>query len=178
MSDNLDGLIDLEASVRAAGANPTAWVLAPATWAEIRKLKNADTSNVNLLGAGTSDPEPRLLGIPVTVNPAISAGKGLLIDASTILTAVGPVTTAVDEGTYFTTDSIAIPAGGRHRAREPSLPPHPEASTGSWCRTGRQAHPSAVSSKVARVSPVSQGSAPSPLFTVGITQRRAAEPAR
>ncbi|UQE74627.1 phage major capsid protein [Gordonia sp. PP30] len=110
---NLDALIDLEASVRAAGANPTAWVLAPATWAEIRKFKTAAASNQNLLGAGTENAQPLLLGIPVKVNPAIPSGSGVLLDQSAILTAAGPVTVTTDPSAYFAHDSIGIRATWR-----------------------------------------------------------------
>ncbi len=110
---NLDALIDLEAKVRAAGANPTAWVLAPATWAEIRKFKTATASNQNLLGAGTENAQPLLLGIPVKVNPAIPSGSGVLLDSSAILSAAGPVTVTTDPSAYFTSDSVGIRATWR-----------------------------------------------------------------
>lgn len=111
---NLDALIDLEAKVRAAGANPTSWILSPATWAEIRKLKAAASgSNVNLLGAGTENTMPMLLSIPVKVNAAIPAGSGVLIDSSAVLTAVGPVHVTVDESAYFAHDSVGIRATWR-----------------------------------------------------------------
>lgn len=110
---NLDALIDLEAKVRAAGAQPTSWVLAPATWAEIRKFKTAAASNQNLLGAGTENAQPLLLGIPVKVNPAIPSGSGVLLDSSAILSAAGPVTVTTDPSAYFAHDSIGIRATWR-----------------------------------------------------------------
>lgn len=110
---SLDALIDLEATVRAAGANPSAWILAPATWAELRKMKTASASNQNLLGAGTDNSEPRLLGIQVKVNPAVPAGSGILIDNSAVLSAVGPVHITTDSSAYFTSDSVGIRATWR-----------------------------------------------------------------
>ena len=110
IGDDLDDLIDLEAEVRANGANPTAWILAPTTWAHLRKLRTGDTSNVSLLGAGTDDSEPRLLSIPLFVNNELPAGSGVLIDKSAVISAVSPLEIATSTDQYFASDSVAVRA--------------------------------------------------------------------
>lgn len=110
ISDDLDDLIDLEAEVRANGANPTAWIVAPTTWAHLRKLRTGDTSNVSLLGAGTDDSEPRLLSIPVVVNAQMTPHSGVLVDRTQVISAVSPLEVATDQSHYFDSDSIAVRA--------------------------------------------------------------------
>lgn len=119
VAENLDKLIDLEAAVRANGANPTAWILAPDTWATLRKLKTLTpdegtvTSNVGLLGAGTDNTTPLLLSIPVVVNNQMPAKSGLLIDKTAIITAVSQLEIATSAEQYFASDSIAVRATWR-----------------------------------------------------------------
>lgn len=107
---NLDELIDLESTVRANRAMPGGWVLAPTTWAALRKMKIGTDYNSNLLGAGTDNAEPRLLSLPVLVNPEVPAYSGLLIDRSAIVSAVSDLTIATDPSAYFSSDSIAVRA--------------------------------------------------------------------
>jgi len=110
IGDDLDDLIDLEAEVRANGANPTAWILAPTTWAHLRKLRTGDTSNVSLLGAGTDDSEPRLLSIPVVVNAQLTPYSGVLVDRTQVISAVSALEVATDLSHYFGSDSVAVRA--------------------------------------------------------------------
>lgn len=110
---DLDQLIDLEAEVRGNGANPTAWILAPTTWAALRKLKTGDTANTGLLGAGTDDSEPRLLSIPVVVNAQMPAYSGVLVDRTQIISAVSALEIATDASRYFDSDSVAVRATWR-----------------------------------------------------------------
>lgn len=107
---DLDPLVDLEAAVRANGANPTAWLLAPDVWAALRKIKTASGAATNLLGAGTDQSEARLLSIPVAVNSAVPTGTGLLVDRQAIISAVSPMEIATSVDRYFTSDSIAVRA--------------------------------------------------------------------
>lgn len=119
VSGSLDKLIDLEATVRANGANPTAWLLAPDTWATLRKMKTLTpdegtvTSNVGLLGAGTDNADPLLLSIPVVVNAQMPAKSGLLIDKTAIITAVSTLEIATSVDQYFNSDSVAVRATWR-----------------------------------------------------------------
>lgn len=108
--DSLDALIDLEATVRANGANPTAWVLAPSTWAELRKIRTATDANTGILGAGTDDSAPRLLSIPVVVNAAVPSLSGLLVDRTAIISAVSQLEIATSADQFFSSDSIAVRA--------------------------------------------------------------------
>jgi len=108
VGDNLDALVDGLAILAESYATPTHFVVAPSTWAEIQKLKAADDSNVSLIGAGTTAAEKYLLSVPVLVDPAVPAGKGLVVDQSAIVSAAGPVQVATSEHLYFSSDSIAI----------------------------------------------------------------------
>lgn len=110
ISADLDKLVDLEATVRANRGNPTRWVMAPDTWAALRKLKTGSAYNSTLLGAGTDDAEPRLLSIPVTVNPEMPRKTGMLIDPTAIVSAVSSLTVATSSDRYFSSDSIAVRA--------------------------------------------------------------------
>ncbi len=104
---SLDALIDLIATLQVNLANPTHIVVGPLGWAELRKLKQSATANnVSLLGAGTSDAQQLLLGLPVLVNNAIDDSAGLVIDKAAVVSAVGSVQVATSSDVYFTADSI------------------------------------------------------------------------
>lgn len=108
LDSNLDTLIDAMATIEANGSNPSHIVLAPDTWAAIRKLKTADTSNQTLLGAGTSDATRLLLDTPVLVNKAIPAGSGLIVDKQDIVSAYGDVMANTSDHLYFASDRVAL----------------------------------------------------------------------
>ncbi len=94
VSDSLDALVDLLANLQASLANPTHILLDPYGWAEIRKLKVGSAYNQSLLGAGTSDVEQRLLGLPVVVDPAVPPNTGVVVDRSAIVSATGAIAVA------------------------------------------------------------------------------------
>ena len=108
IADNLDGLVDLGAELEGAGAMLSHFVLAPDTWAVLRKMKTSDDSNVSILGAGTTDAQRVLLGVPVLVSPAVPSGSGLLLDRGAIVSAVSPIRVAQSEHAFFTADSTAM----------------------------------------------------------------------
>lgn len=110
VATNLDKLIDLEAAVRAAGGKPTAWILAPDTWAGLRKLKTISGSAVGVLGSGTEDATPKLLSIPVEINNQMPTKSGLLIDKTAVISAAGTLEIATSADQYFNSDSIAVRA--------------------------------------------------------------------
>lgn len=110
VADDLDKLVDLEATVRANRGNPQRWVLAPDTWAALRKLKTGSAFNSTLLGAGTDDADPRLLSLPVLLNPEMPRLTGMLIDPTAIVSAVSDLSVATSAETYFRSDSIAVRA--------------------------------------------------------------------
>src|SRR5699024_7899088 len=95
------------------GANPSGILLSPKAWARIRQLKTADGSNASLVGAGTDDAEPRLLGLPLTVTAALSDTDGLVVDRNAIVAAAGAVHVARSEHRYFDSDSIGLRASFR-----------------------------------------------------------------
>lgn len=113
VSDNLDKLIDLEAAVRSNGAEPTAWIMAPDTWAALRKIKQTTDSAVSILGAGTNDAKPMVLSIPVEINNQMPAKTGLLIDKDAVVSAVSQLEIATSADTYFSSDSVAVRATWR-----------------------------------------------------------------
>lgn len=110
---NLDGLIDLVATLESNGATPSGIILDPQAWATLRKLKTATGSNEGLLGAGTQDAARMLLDLPVTVSAAMSANSGLVVDNTAIVSAVGAVQVATSDQVYFDSDSIAVRATWR-----------------------------------------------------------------
>lgn len=110
VSDDLDALVDIESTLRKNLAMPSLWVLAPDTWAALRKLKIGTNYNSTLLGAGTDDAEPRLLSMPVLVNNQMPSLTGLLVDPAAVVSAVSDLTIAVSDQSYFSSDSYAIRA--------------------------------------------------------------------
>jgi HK97 family phage major capsid protein len=105
---SLDGLIDLAAEIADNGGTATHVVLSPTAWASIRKVKTWTDSAVSLLGTGTDDAAPFLLGLPVLVSGAVPANTGLLIDRTAVMSAVGPVLVAQSEHVFFSADSVAV----------------------------------------------------------------------
>lgn len=108
VSASLDPLVDLLAEVGTHDATTTQLVLAPSTWAALRKLKTQTGSEVSLLGAGTLDAQPFLLGVPVVVSNAMPANTGLAVDSTAIMAAYGQVQVASSEHAFFDSDSIAL----------------------------------------------------------------------
>ena len=117
VTGNLDKLIDLEATVRANLSNPSVWLMAPDTYATLKKMKaftGTDTnSNVSLLGSGTEQATPLLLSIPVEVRPQMASKTGVLVDRTQVISAVSPLEVAVDFSTFFSSDGVAIRATWR-----------------------------------------------------------------
>ncbi len=110
VATDLDDLVDLEATLRQNLAVPSLWVVAPDTWAALRKLKIGSSYNSTLLGAGTDDAEPRLLSLPIVVNNQMPSKTGLLVDPMAVVSAVSDLTIAVSDQQYFTSDSYGIRA--------------------------------------------------------------------
>ena len=110
---SLDELVDLIAELETNGATPSHIVLAPTSWAELRKLKTATGSNQSLLGAGASDAGKVLLDLPVIVSPAVPSLSGLVIDRNEIISAYGDIMVAVSDHAEFRSDSIVVRATWR-----------------------------------------------------------------
>lgn len=113
VGDSLDALVDLVATLEANGATPTAIVVDPLGWGELRKLKVADTYNQSLLGAGTVDAQPLLLSLPVLRSRFIPAHSGVVVDRNAIAAAVGQVKVAQSEHALFSSDAVQIRATWR-----------------------------------------------------------------
>lgn len=105
---DLDGLVDLIATLEGNGATPSHIILDPVGWASLRKFKTGTGSAQSLLGAGSSDSVRSLLDLPVLVTPAMTSGTGLVVDKSAVVSAVGPVYLAQSEHAYFASDSIGL----------------------------------------------------------------------
>ena len=108
VSENLDALIDLIAELQVNLATPTHLIVGPLGWAEARKWKTAVSYNSNLLGAGTTDAVPMMLGLPVIVNNAITDYSGLVVDQLAVVSAYGSVIVATSKDRYFDSDSIGM----------------------------------------------------------------------
>lgn len=108
VAGDLDALVDLIATLEGNGATPTHILLAPDAWASLRKFKTATGSAQTLLGAGTTDATKSLLDLSVLVSSAMTAGTGLVIDKSAVVSAVGEVQLAVSDQVYFNSDSIGL----------------------------------------------------------------------
>ncbi len=114
VANGLDTLVDLIATLESNGAMPSHVVLDPLGWAAIRKIKTDSTdSNQSLLGAGTSDAQRMLLGLPVIVNRFVGPFSGVVLDRNAVVSAVGPVSVATSEHQYFNSDSVALRATWR-----------------------------------------------------------------
>lgn len=108
VADDLDGLVDLLATLATNGASPSHILLSPTAWASLRKLKIGADYNSTLLGTGATDAQKFLLDLPVIVTPAAPANSGLVVDSTAIVSAVGAVQVSISEHAYFAADSIAV----------------------------------------------------------------------
>lgn len=114
VTDNLDPLIDLIATLENNGATPSAIVTDPLTWAALRRLKvGGSNTNESLLGAGTTDAVPMILSLPVLRSRFIPANSGLVIDKNAIAAATGPVRVAQSEHAKFGEDAMVLRATWR-----------------------------------------------------------------
>ncbi|KKC04535.1 phage major capsid protein [Mycobacterium nebraskense] len=113
ISTDLDPLVDLLAELEVNGAEPTALIVDPLSWAAIKKLKVADTYNQSLLGAGTEDAAPRLLSLPVLKSRFIPPSSGIVVDRTQIVSAVGQVKVAQSDHAAFTSDAVVLRATWR-----------------------------------------------------------------
>lgn len=108
VADDLDVIVDLVATIEANGATPSGILLAPDTWAALRKIKTGTGSAAALLGAGTQDAAQSLLSLPVRVDNAVPSGTGFIFDRSAIVSAVSNVEVATNDSAFFTSDSVAV----------------------------------------------------------------------
>lgn len=111
VEQDLDVLVDLIATLENNGARPSAIIVDPLTWANLRKLKvGGDQINQSLLGAGVVDAPPLLLSLPVLRSRWLPPNTGLVADRSQIVSAVSPVEVAVSEHAAFTSHAVIVRA--------------------------------------------------------------------
>lgn len=113
ISGNLDGLLDLQAELQSHDAIPSAVIVSPSAWRDLRVMKTATGHNSSLLGFGTSDTPASLLDVPVIINNRMPAGTGLVLDRLSVVSAVGSVMIAVSEDAAFKEDAVAVRATWR-----------------------------------------------------------------
>ena len=106
--DSLDAVVDAVAQVEDNYGAPSSMLVHPDSWAVLSKLKRQSGSNESLLGAGTADAARALLGIPVTVSPAVPSGALLVVDKTAIMAVYGQVLVATSEDAYFGSDAIGL----------------------------------------------------------------------
>lgn len=108
ITDNLDPLVDAVATIAAEGGQASHIVAGPRAWAELRKIKVEAGSAQSLLGAGTSDATPMLLGLPVYQSVGVPADTLLVADRTAVVSAVGPVEVALSEHAAFNRDAVVL----------------------------------------------------------------------
>ncbi len=117
VATSLDKLVDTLATISSNGGSPSHIVLSPSAWASLRKFKAQTGSALTILGTGANDAAPMLLGVPIVINKALAAGSGLIVDATDIVAAVGPVYVTQSSEVYFTSDSMGLRVTFRFGAR-------------------------------------------------------------
>ena len=108
ITDDLDGLVDLLATIATNDGTPSHLVVSPTAWASLRKFKIGVDYNSALLGTGATDAQPFLIGLPVIVSSAAPADSGVVIDSTAVVSAVGQVQVATSEHAFFSSDTIAV----------------------------------------------------------------------
>ena len=108
ISESLDELVDLISELESNLSTPSAIVIDPLGWGELRRLKVATSYNQSLLGAGTNDATPMLLSLPVYINVGCPQYSGYVLDRNAVVSAVGPVRIAVSEHQFFSSDSVLV----------------------------------------------------------------------
>lgn len=110
ITTNLDPLIDAVATIESGNGIASHVIASPSAWAEVQKLKDEDTSNRSLIGAGTTAAARTLLGLPVIVTTAAEPGVLAVLARNQVVSAYGPVMTAVSRDAFFGADSVGIRA--------------------------------------------------------------------
>ena len=105
---DLDTLTEATLGIEAAGGQATHVLAHPSAWAALAKMKGATGSAVPLLGAGTGEAERRVLGVPVLVTAAMPEDSLLVIDSSSVVSAVGQVQLARSEDAFFGSDVVGV----------------------------------------------------------------------
>lgn len=109
---NLDWAAEAISKAEQEGAELSAFVGHPTDVLTLSKLKDETGSNRPLLGTDPTAPTRRtILGVPLHVSAAVTAGTIWAYDRTRIVTVMrDDVTLDVDRSAYFTSDRIAIRA--------------------------------------------------------------------
>lgn len=107
LSDDLSPIVDAIAKIGANGGSPTALIMGYDAWGHLLKLTAKDGRPLIAPDVANSA-APTLFGIPVILNTQAAANTILVIDSSTILSAVGNVSEAVSADRFFDADSVGV----------------------------------------------------------------------
>ena len=105
--NNFDPLMDALTTVQVNGGEPTHITTDPLTWARLSKLKQADSSNVPLLGSPSAQVDRTLFGLPVIVTAALTTPGILITDQANIVAADATLQIATSDQHFFGSDSLA-----------------------------------------------------------------------
>lgn len=108
LADDLDPLAQALATIEGGGGTATHLLAAPSAWARVSTLRVGAGYNVPLLGAATDTPTRQVLGVPVTVTPAVPEDTMLVVDSSSIVSAVGQVLVTRSDDVFFDSDSVGV----------------------------------------------------------------------
>jgi hypothetical protein len=106
VEDDLDEVIDGIASVEADGGKVDLIVASPQSWAAINRLKQAEDSNMGLLGPAGTASARMLFSVPVIVNAAMPSNGLLLLEKRSVLSAYSALELANSEHASFRRRSV------------------------------------------------------------------------
>jgi HK97 family phage major capsid protein len=106
VDDDLDAVVDGIAAVEADGGQVDLIIASPQSWAAVSKLKQAEDSNMSLLGPAGVAAERVLLSVPVLVNAAMPSNGLLLLEKRSVLSAYSALELANSEHSQFRRRSI------------------------------------------------------------------------
>lgn len=116
LTTNLDKIVDAQTTIAVNGGNATTIIASPGAWSNLSKLKAATGSNLSILGTPADATDRRLLGLPVLVSSAMTAGSLIVLDRHAVVSAVGNVLVSASDQAYFSSDSIGLRATFRFGA--------------------------------------------------------------
>lgn len=106
-SYGLDPILDGIAAAADNDGSPTAILLNYGTWSRLLKVKGTDGRGL-IAPEVANAPVAGLFGLPVILNSTVAADTALIVDASTIITAMSDVRADVSDGDAFRRDALLI----------------------------------------------------------------------
>lgn len=107
-----DPILDGIAATADHDGTPTAILLNFSTWAQLLKVKGADGRGL-ITPEVANAPAAGLFGVPIILNSAVAADTALVVDASTIVTALSDIRADTNDGDAFRRDSLLVRVVGR-----------------------------------------------------------------